>query len=63
MTNKQFLTVQDVAFRCKVSKQSVYKAIQQGLLASRRFGRSVRVLECDLDRYLKRGHVRMEGEQ
>ena len=54
MNTNYLLTVDDIAAKCRVSKQSVYKAIHQGQLPSQRFGRSVRVSQQDLDQYLTR---------
>lgn len=61
MMIKHLLRVEDVATKCQVSKQSVYKAIECGLLRARRFGRSVRVSEDDLDQYLERDQKQQEG--
>ena len=54
MHEDTLLTVDDVAERCQVSKQSVYKALRTGVLESQRFGRSVRISEADLECYLTR---------
>lgn len=58
MNTNHLLTVSDIASQCRVSKQSVYKAIHQGQLPSQRFGRSVRVSRDDLDKYLTREHTK-----
>ncbi len=55
METKQLLTVDEIASRCQVSKQTVYKAIRRGHLSAHRFGRSVRISESALEAYLDRG--------
>ena len=57
MNAGRLLTVDEVADRCQVSQQSVYKAIGQGVLPSQRFGRSVRISEVDLMEYLTRNRI------
>jgi excisionase family DNA binding protein len=48
----QFLTVSEVAGALRVSNMTVYRLVQSGQLPAVRVGRSYRIREEDLDRYL-----------
>ena len=48
----RFLTVAEVAAQLRVSTMTVYRLIKAGQLASVRGGKSYRVREDDVDRYL-----------
>lgn len=48
----RFLTVAEVAGQLRVSTMTVYRLIKAGQLAAVRVGRSYRVREDDVDRYL-----------
>jgi excisionase family DNA binding protein len=48
----RFLTVAEVASLLRVSTMTVYRLIKAGRLASVRVGKSYRVREDDVDRYL-----------
>ena len=48
----RFLTVAEVAGQLRVSTMTVYRLLQAGQLASVRVGKSYRVREEDVDRYL-----------
>ena len=48
----RFLTVAEVAALMRVSTMTVYRLIKAGELASVRVGKSYRVREDDIDRYL-----------
>ena len=48
----RFLTVSEVASLLRVSTMTVYRLIKAGDLASVRVGKSYRVREDDVDRYL-----------
>ena len=48
----RFLTVAEVAGLLRVSTMTVYRLIKAGELASVRVGKSYRVREDDVDRYL-----------
>ena len=48
----RFLTVAEVAGLLRVSTMTVYRLIKAGELASVRVGKSYRVREDDIDRYL-----------
>lgn len=48
----RFLTVAEVAAQLRVSTMTVYRLLKAGQLASVRVGRSYRVREEDVDRYL-----------
>jgi excisionase family DNA binding protein len=51
-THTRFMTVGEVAAVLRVSNMTVYRLINAGELAAVRIGRSFRVREEDLDRYL-----------
>jgi excisionase family DNA binding protein len=48
----RFLTVAEVASQLRVSTMTVYRLLKAGQLASVRVGKSYRVREEDVDRYL-----------
>jgi excisionase family DNA binding protein len=48
----RFLTVAEVAAIMRVSTMTVYRLIKAGELASVRVGKSYRIKEDDVDRYL-----------
>lgn len=47
-----FVTVAEVAAQLRVSNMTVYRLIQAGQLAAVRVGRSYRIRDTDVDRYL-----------
>lgn len=51
-TESSFVTVAEVAGRLRVSNMTVYRLIQAGQLAAVRVGRSYRIRDVDVDRYL-----------
>jgi excisionase family DNA binding protein len=51
-TNTRFLTVGEIATVLRVSNMTVYRLINAGQLPAVRIGRSFRLREEDLDRYL-----------
>lgn len=51
-TKAQFLTVAEVAHLLRVSNMTVYRLISAGELPAVRVGRSYRLREEDVDRYL-----------
>lgn len=57
-TQSRFMTVSEVATVLRVSNMTVYRLINAGQLPAVRIGRSFRVLEDDLDRYLADRHTR-----
>ena len=54
MSEAQFLTIAEVAARMRVSKMTVYRLVHGGDLPAVRVGRSFRVLESDVDEYLRK---------
>jgi excisionase family DNA binding protein len=50
----KFLTVAEVAAMMRVSKMTVYRLVHNGDLPAVRVGRSFRVLEDDVDEYLRK---------
>ena len=51
-TKSHFLTVSEVAQMLRISNMTVYRLISSGQLPAVRVGKSYRVREEDLDRYL-----------
>ena len=51
----KFLTVAEVASMMRVSTMTVYRLIKAGELGSVRVGKSYRLAEDDVDRYLAQG--------
>jgi excisionase family DNA binding protein len=47
-----FLTVAEVASQLRVSNMTVYRLVQAGEIPAVRVGRSYRIREDDLDKYL-----------
>lgn len=58
----RFLTAQEAAERMRISKMTVYRLIKAGKLPAVRIGRSYRVREEDLDRYLESSYVNAAGD-
>jgi excisionase family DNA binding protein len=48
----RFVTVAEVASLLRVSNMTVYRLVQSGQLPAVRVGRSYRIREDDIDRYL-----------
>ena len=55
------LTVAEVAAAMRVSTMTVYRLIKTGELGAVRVGRSYRIRETDLERFLEERSVRVEG--
>ncbi len=53
LSDSTFLTVAEVAATMRVSKMTVYRLVHNGDLPAVRVGRSFRVLEKDVNEYLK----------
>lgn len=53
----QYLTVAEVAAILRVSTMTVYRLIKSGDLVAVRVGRSYRLSEDEVDRYLARGYT------
>jgi excisionase family DNA binding protein len=51
-SESSFVTVAEVAGQLRVSNMTVYRLIQAGQLAAVRVGRSYRIRDVDVDRYL-----------
>jgi excisionase family DNA binding protein len=51
-SESSFVTVAEVAGQLRVSNMTVYRLIQSGQLAAVRVGRSYRIRDTDVDRYL-----------
>ncbi len=54
ISDSKFLTVAEVAAMMRVSKMTVYRLVHSGELPAVRVGRSFRVLEKDVDDYLRK---------
>jgi len=52
-----YVTVAEVASQLRVSNMTVYRLVQSGQLAAVRVGRSYRIREDDVDRYLARQYT------
>lgn len=51
-TDSRFVTVAEVAGMLRVSNMTVYRLIQAGQMGAVRIGKSYRIREADVDRYL-----------
>lgn len=51
-SRSRFVTVAEVANQLRVSNMTVYRLVQAGQLPAVRVGRSYRIREEDVDRYL-----------
>lgn len=56
----RFLTAKEVASTLKLNILTVYEYIRNGKLRAIKFGRSYRVEEKDLDKFIKEHQVRVE---
>ena len=54
---QRFATVAEVASLLRVSNMTVYRLVQAGQLPAVRVGRSYRIKEADVDRYLARQYT------
>ena len=54
ISEAKFLTVAEVAATMRVSKMTVYRLVHSGELPAVRVGRSFRVVESDVDEYLRK---------
>ena len=54
MSDAKFLTVAEVAGMMRVSKMTVYRLVHNGELPAVRVGRSFRVVEEDVNEYLRK---------
>ena len=57
MSDAKFLTVAEVASMMRVSTMTVYRLIKAGELGSVRVGKSYRIKEDDVDRYLASRYI------
>ena len=56
-----FLTVAEVASMMRVSNMTVYRLINAGTLNAVRIGKSYRIEEAEVDRYLREGTTAEAG--
>ncbi len=54
LSDSTFLTIAEVAAMMRVSKMTVYRLVHGGELPALRVGRSFRVLEEDVNEYLRK---------
>ena len=54
ISDSRFLTVAEVAAMMRVSKMTVYRLVHSGELPAVRVGRSFRVVEKDVNEYLRK---------
>ena len=60
--DERYFTIEEIATRFKVTRQTVQNWLREGKLDSVKLGRSRRILESSVDRMLKEGStVRREG--
>jgi excisionase family DNA binding protein len=57
-SRSRFLTVAEVAEQLRVSNMTVYRLVQSDQLPAVRVGRSYRIREEDVDRYIAAGYTR-----
>jgi excisionase family DNA binding protein len=57
-SRSRFLTVAELAEQLRVSNMTVYRLVQSGRLPATRVGRSYRIREEDVDRYLAQHYTR-----
>ena len=57
-SHSRFVTVAEVANLLRVSNMTVYRLVQAGALPAVRVGRSYRIREEDVDRYLAQQYTR-----
>ena len=57
-SRSRFVTVAEVADQLRVSNMTVYRLVQSGQLPATRVGRSYRIREEDVDRYLAAQYTR-----
>ena len=57
-SRSRFVTVAEVAGQLRVSNMTVYRLVQSGQLPATRVGRSYRIREADVDRYLAQQYPR-----
>lgn len=50
----EYLTVPEVAKRLRVSNMTVYRLLSKGELRYHEFGKAFRILEAELEAYVKR---------
>lgn len=48
-----WLSVDEVAAELRISRMTIYRLVNKGLLPAHRVGRSIRVRERDMDAYLR----------
>ena len=60
--DERYFTIEEIATRFKVTRQTVQNWLREGKLDSVKLGRARRILESSVDRMLKEGStVRREG--
>ncbi len=62
LSEMSFLTVSEVALIVRVSKMTVYRLVHCGDLEAVRVGRSFRIPESSVDKYLKESFVGTESD-
>jgi len=58
---RDLVTVSEVAETMRVSNMTVYRLIKSGQLAAIRVGKSYRIREDDVERFLSEQSVKIEG--
>ena len=62
MTEPEYLTVEEIAARLRLSRMTVYRLIRSGELPASMFGRSMRVKAVDLAAYIEASAVTEGGQ-
>lgn len=63
LVSDPFLTVTEVAKMMRVSKMTVYRLLHEGELPFVQVGRSFRVFESDVHKYLSRQYNSQQGRK
>ncbi len=54
MINEQYLTVDDLAKKFSVKRETIYRMCKRGVLKPIRFGKSIRFSATDIEEYVNR---------
>lgn len=60
---EEFLTVSEVAKRLRVTRQAVYKWLEDGDLKGYKFGRIVRIPQRDFDRFVADSEIQPDQQK
>lgn len=60
MNGPDWLTVRELAKALRLSRMSVYRAVEAGEIEHYRFGRQIRIRRAAADAYVKQAHRQLE---